>query len=206
MGILEPYITVSKYAEAEYIEKKSRFIATVKPVTDDEDARRFVDTVRKKYPDARHNVYAYLTLDGMTRYSDDGEPKGTAGLPVLGVMQKRGIVGCAVVVTRYFGGILLGAAGLLRAYTKAASDGIDAAVVKTVKPYDRIDVTVSFSDAERVRYELSKHGLPEYETEYTDVVTYKLYVPQEKTEQLCTRLTELTAAKAAILKTGTEMK
>lgn len=206
MEDFKPYKTVSKPAEAVYEEKKSRFIATVSPVTDDEDAREFVAKVKKKYPDARHNVYAYLTLDKMTRYSDDGEPKGTAGMPVLAVLQKQELQGVAVVVTRYFGGVLLGAAGLLRAYTKAAADGVEAAGVVTVKPYDKIDVTVSFSDAERVRYELSKKGLTDFKTEYSDSVTFRLSVPTEQTSGIVSRLTELTAGKAKIAVSGAEMK
>ncbi len=201
----KPYKTVKTAAEAEYTEKKSRFIATVSPVKDDDDAREFVAKIKKKYPDARHNVYAYLTLDGMTRYSDDGEPKGTAGLPVLAVLQKQELCGVAVVVTRYFGGVLLGAAGLLRAYTKAAADGVAAAGVVTVKPYVRLDVTVPFSEAERVRYELSRRDLPEYQTEYLDAVTFRLNVPEEQTDALITRLTELTAAKAKIKTLGIHM-
>ena len=205
MDEFKPYKTVSRKASAEYIEKKSRFIATVSPVGDDAEAREFVLSVRKKYPDARHNCYAYLTLDGMTRYSDDGEPKGTAGLPILGVLQKQQLSGVAVVVTRYFGGILLGAAGLLRAYTKAAADGVEAAGVITVKPYTRVDITVSFSDAERVKYELSRMELPEYQTEYLDAVTYKLLVPEEQTDALLDRITKITAAKAKITVVGTQM-
>ena len=206
MQDFKPYKTVSRPAEAEYIEKKSRFIATVSPVTDDDDAREFVSRVKKKYPDARHNVYAYLTLDGMTRYSDDGEPKGTAGMPVLAVLQKQELQGVAVVVTRYFGGVLLGAAGLLRAYTKAATDGVEAAGIVTVKPYDKIDVKVSFSDAERVRYELNKKGVTDFKVEYTDKVTFTLSVPEEQTASLTARLTELTAGKAEITVKGKNMK
>ncbi len=202
----KPYKTVKTAAEAEYTEKKSRFIATVSPVKDDDDARVFVAKIKKKYPDARHNVYAYLTLDGMTRYSDDGEPKGTAGLPVLAVLQKQELCGAAVVVTRYFGGVLLGAAGLLRAYTKAAADGVAAAGVITVKPYDKIDVTVTFSDAERVRYELNKKGVTDFKVEYTDKVTFTLSVPEEQTASLTARLTELTAGKAKIAVKGKNMK
>ncbi len=205
MDGFKPYRTVSHPATAEYIEKKSRFIATVSPVRDDEDAREFVLSVKKKYPDARHNCYAYLTLDGMTRYSDDGEPKGTAGLPILGVLQKQQLSGAAVVVTRYFGGILLGAAGLLRAYTKAAADGVEAAGVITVKPYTKVDVTVSFSDAERVKYELSRMELPEFQTEYLDAVTYHLLVPKERTDEIVSQMTKITAAKAKITVTGTQM-
>ena len=205
MDEFKAYKTVSRPADAEYIEKKSRFIATVSPVGDDASARDFVMGVKKKYPDARHNCYAYLTLDGMTRYSDDGEPKGTAGLPILGVLQKQELSGVAVVVTRYFGGILLGAAGLLRAYTKAAADGVEAAGVVTVKPYTRVDITVSFSDAERVKYELSRMELPEFQTEYLDAVTYKLLVPEEQTDALVDRITQITAAKAKITVVGTQM-
>ena len=98
---MTPYQTVKHDAEAEITEKRARVIATVSPIQSDEEARAFVDSVKKKYPDARHNVYAYLTVDGMTRYSDDGEPKGTAGLPVLNVIMKKELKGAAVVVTRY---------------------------------------------------------------------------------------------------------
>lgn len=204
MADFKPYKTVSHFAEAEYIEKKSRFIATVSPVGDDASARDFVMSVKKKYPDARHNTYAYLTLDGMTRYSDDGEPKGTAGLPILGVLQKQQLCGAAVVVTRYFGGILLGAAGLLRAYTKAAADGVEAAEIIVVKPYTRVDITVAFSDAERVKYELSRMELPEFQTEYLDAVTYKLLVPEELTDSVISRITKMTAARAKITVLGTQ--
>lgn len=192
------YKTVKHYAEAEIVEKKSRFIATVSPVTDDAEARAFVDKVRKKYPDARHNVYAYLTVDGMTRYSDDGEPKGTAGLPVLNVITKKELKGVAVVVTRYFGGILLGAAGLLRAYTSAATAGIEAAEIFCVIPYDNVNVTVPFSLADKVKYELSFFDLPECKTEYGEDVTYKLKVPSEKSDAFAARIKDVTAAKAVI--------
>ena len=195
---MTPYFTVKHYAEAEITEKKSRFIATVSPVSDDAEARAFVDSVRKKYPDARHNVYAYLTVDGMTRYSDDGEPKGTAGLPVLNVITKKELKGVAVVVTRYFGGILLGAPGLLRAYTSAATAGVEAAEIFCVKPYDPVEITVPFSYADKVRYELSFYDLPEYKTEYGEAVTFILKVPSEKTDALCAKITDVTAGKAVV--------
>ncbi len=195
---MTPYQTVKHYAEAEITEKKSRFIATVSPVQNDEEARAFVDSVKKKYPDARHNVYAYLTVDGMTRYSDDGEPKGTAGLPVLNVIMKKELKGAAVVVTRYFGGILLGAPGLLRAYTAAATAGIEAAETVTVKSYDVIEITVPFSISEKVRYELSFFDLPEYKTEYTEKVKYILNVPSETAEKLTAKITDVTSGKAEI--------
>lgn len=202
----KPYITVRGPAEAEYIEKKSRFIATVSPIATDEEAREFVAAVRKKYVDARHNVYAYLTLDGMTRYSDDGEPKGTAGVPVLGVLQKSGTVGLAVVVTRYFGGILLGAAGLVRAYTKAASDGVEKAGPVWVRPYEELRADISYSDAERVKYNLGHFDLPDYEIEYGASAVFRLYVRQEECDLLISKLTDITAGKAKIQRLGTVMR
>lgn len=202
----KPYITVKHPASAEYIEKKSRFIATVAPVATDEEAREFVLSVKKKYPDARHNVYAYLTLDNMTRYSDDGEPKGTAGVPVLGVLQKSGIIGTAIVVTRYFGGILLGASGLVRAYTKAASDGVEAAEAVWVRPYERLVMRISYQDAERVKYALGHFDLPPYDIDYGDCAIFSLYVRQEEADGLISRLTDLTAGKAKIERAGIAMR
>ncbi len=195
---MTPYQTVRHYAEAVIVEKKSRFIATVSPVGSDEEARAFVDSVKKRYPDARHNVYAYLTVDGMTRYSDDGEPKGTAGLPVLNVIMKKELKGVAVVVTRYFGGILLGAPGLLRAYTSAATAGIEAAEIYSVRSYDKIEISVPFSVSEKVKYELSLYELPECKVEYGEKVTYKISVLSEMTEKLTSRIVDVTAGKAEI--------
>ena len=200
---MTPYLTTAHFAQTETVEKKSRFIASVSPVTDDASARAFVDEIRKKYPDARHNVYAYLTLDGMTRYSDDGEPKGTAGMPVLNVITKKDLKGTAVVVTRYFGGILLGAAGLLRAYTTAATSGIEAAGIICVRPYNSLDITVPFSYADKVRYELSFFDLPECRAEYAEAVTFRLKVPAEKAEELITKIRDVTAAKAVVTDHGT---
>ncbi|HOQ06313.1 MAG TPA: YigZ family protein, partial [Clostridiales bacterium] len=123
------YLTVSKEAVAEIEEKKSRFIATVRPVSSEQEAQDFINRLKARYWDATHNVYAYYICAGnvVQKFSDDGEPSGTAGLPVLEAIKKTGVQDVAVVVTRYFGGTLLGASGLVRAYGRSAALGIDAA-------------------------------------------------------------------------------
>lgn len=122
------YITVKNYGEDEFVEKRSRFIGYCKPVKSQDEAVEFINEIRSKHWDATHNVYAYILSDGqIMRYSDDGEPQGTAGVPVLDVIKKMGIVDVVVVVTRYFGGIMLGAGGLVRAYSHGASIALSAA-------------------------------------------------------------------------------
>ena len=124
---IQEYMTVEKESSDEFTERKSRFIGYIKPVQEENQAVEFIEKIRKKHWDATHNVYAYI-LDGgrVKRYSDDGEPKGTAGIPVLDVLEKEGLTDCVVVVTRYFGGILLGAGGLVRAYSHGARIAVDA--------------------------------------------------------------------------------
>ena len=124
---MKDYITLNQRAQDEFVERKSRFIGTATPVSTQEEAIAFIDEMRSKYWDATHNVYAYILRDGTKRYSDDGEPQGTAGVPVLDVLQKEGLTDLCVVVTRYFGGILLGAGGLVRAYSHGAKIAVDAA-------------------------------------------------------------------------------
>ncbi len=128
------YKTVQKEANDEYIVKHSRFIGHIKPVTTVDEATEFISSVKQKHWDATHNVYAYVLRDGqIRRYSDDGEPQGTAGIPVLDVLLKEDVTDCAVVVTRYFGGIMLGAGGLVRAYSHSAKIALDAGKVVTMK-------------------------------------------------------------------------
>lgn len=203
---MDGYLTLDARGEAVYEEKKSRFIGSASPVADDKEARAFVAEIRGKYPDARHNVYAYLTTDGMTRYSDDGEPKGTGGVPVLSVISKAGLLGCAVVVTRYFGGVLLGAGGLARAYTKAAADSIASAGFASVGAFCPLDISVPYSDGDRVRYELSRLSLPDFEVAYGERVTYTLYVREADCEGLTARLTDITSGKAGIVRGKTTLR
>ena len=139
---LRSYMTVRDNAEAEYVDRRSRFIAAIRPVKTEEEALAFIAARKKQHWDARHNVHAYMLRNGISRFSDDGEPQGTAGLPMLETIQKRGITDCVVVVTRYFGGILLGTGGLVRAYTSSVSETCAAAPKLRFCPYDlyRLDV------------------------------------------------------------------
>ena len=134
----ENFVTLAGVGEGEYEEKNSVFIGYAAPINSEEEALEIIKSKKKEYYDARHNVWAYILPDGVTqRYSDDGEPQGTGGMPTLSVISKRGVCGACVVVTRYFGGTLLGAGGLVRAYTQAASSAMDAA---GIKKFDRFTV------------------------------------------------------------------
>lgn len=175
------YKTVKKGAYGEFIEKKSRFIGYVKPVTTEDEAIEFVNAVRKKHSDATHNCYAYIVRDNnIMRYSDDGEPAGTAGMPILDVLRKEELTDLAVVVTRYFGGTLLGTGGLVRAYTKGAQVGLDAAE-RIEKLYCNIySVKCDYSLMGSLQYAISEDG--EYilkDTLFTDNVELIVYVKLE---------------------------
>lgn len=131
---MEEYKTVARPAEAEFTERRSRFVGTVRPVSEEREALDFIGELRTRYWDAAHHVYAYVLREGgIRRYSDDGEPKGTAGIPVLEVLLKEGLADCALVVTRYFGGVLLGGGGLVRAYSHSAKIAVDAAGVSVMR-------------------------------------------------------------------------
>jgi uncharacterized YigZ family protein len=205
----EGYRTPAGFAETELTEKKSRFIAAVKPVTTEDEALDFIKVRRSTYPDARHHVYAYdvCTEEGeYCRYSDDGEPQGTGGMPVLDVLKKRGLVNAAVVVTRYFGGTLLGAAGLVRAYSGSASMCLDAAGEAEIKLCRRIAISVNYTDGGRVRNYLEDRSgkncrastaaeLLLTDIEYDDGVKFTVLVPVGIVEQIKKDLTELTSSR-----------
>ena len=136
---------------SEVVEKRSRFLGRVVPVASEEEARAFVERVKKEHYDARHNCWCYLPKDGPVRYSDDGEPQGTAGQPMLGVFQKEGVTNVCCVVTRYFGGILLGAGGLVRAYTQASKLALDASGISVVRRWVEVLVDCPYNYFERVK-------------------------------------------------------
>ena len=143
----KPYKTLIRRAEQEFVINKSRFIGHGAPAETEEEALAFLKEMREKYKDATHNCYAYIIgLNmGTMRYSDDGEPGGTAGMPIIEVMKARGVTNCAVVVTRYFGGVLLGAGGLVRAYTRSASDAVEAAGLVSMEPCTQFSVAVPYA-------------------------------------------------------------
>ncbi len=161
------YKTVIKeFATDSFIEKKSEFISYVKRIENEDEAKDFISEISKKHSDATHNCYAYILKDSeIARFSDDGEPGGTAGMPMLEVLKREGLSGVCVVVTRYFGGILLGAGGLVRAYAKGAKIGIDAAGIAEFVPYVCFEATVSYSE-----YEKLLRDMPKYSVNCTDTV------------------------------------
>ena len=179
--------------EAEFVEKRSSFLGHVRMVETEEEAKDFVAAVKKEHYDARHNCWCYAIKDGPTRYSDDGEPQGTAGVPMLEVFQKQGITNFVCVVTRYFGGILLGTGGLLRAYTKSAKDALDAGGIAVVRRWVEVSVPCSYSLFERMKLETESAGGIITDTEYGSDVTIKALIPEENAEDYKARIFDVSS-------------
>ena len=194
------YQTVFRQSEVEIIEKKSRFIATVSPVADEGQALRFLDAMRKKYKDASHNVFAYqVGLDvEITRMSDDGEPSGTAGLPILDVLRGQNLKNTAVNVTRYFGGSLLGTGGLARAYGRAAKNGVEAAGVIEYRHHTPLYLTVAYPLLGKVTHHAMQNGHVIHDTIYTETVTFYFFVETPKLDSFIRQITDITNATAQI--------
>ena len=175
---MDPYRTIAGPGEDQFIEKKSRFIGAVRPVATEEEALAFIQEKRKQHWDATHNVYAYVLREGQVRrYSDDGEPQGTAGVPVLEVLLKSGVTDCAVVVSRYFGGVLLGAGGLVRAYSHGAKIGLEAGGIREMRPCLQLSLNCGYSQLGRVQPLIVQSGGVLEETEYADEVTLRFHMP-----------------------------
>lgn len=190
--MLLQYKTVYQGGEGEITEKKSRFIATVRPVKTEEEALAFLEEMKKKYWDARHNCYVYSIGKNReyTRCSDDGEPSGTAGRPMLDVILGEDIYDVAVVVTRYFGGVLLGTGGLVRAYSKAVQEGLGNSTVIEKKYGYSLSVTTDYTGIGKLQYIAGERGLPILDSEYTDKVVLHLMVPSEEREAVEKEITE----------------
>ena len=180
-------------SEAEFVEKRSRFIGHVWPVDSEEEARARIEGTKKRHYDARHNCWCYILKDGPVRYSDDGEPQGTAGQPMLNVFQREGVVNVCCVVTRYFGGILLGAGGLVRAYTQSAKDALDAAGVSVVRRWVEVLLPCSYAQFERVKLETEKFGGVIADTDYGADVALTVLLPEERAEACLAHLLDATA-------------
>ncbi len=200
--MLEQYRTVYEGGEGEITEKKSRFIATVHPVEREEEALAFLEEMKKKYWDARHNCYVYSI--GMnrefTRCSDDGEPSGTAGRPMLDVILGEDIYNVAVVVTRYFGGVLLGTGGLVRAYSKAVQEGLVASKVILKQKGIALKITTDYTGLGKIQYIAGERNIPVLDSEYTDKVVMKLLVPVQDVGSVQKAITEGTNGRAGIEK------
>ncbi len=198
--MLSGYKILWEGGEGELVEKKSRFIATTEPVTTEEEAAAFVERMRRKYWDARHNCYAYV-LGGQGRIqkcSDDGEPSQTAGRPMLDVLLGEEIRDICVVVTRYFGGVLLGTGGLVRAYSGAVQEGLRHSKVIEKRPGRQVDIRTDYTGIGRIQYILAQMKVPVLDTRYTDQVEVSVMAPEEAAGSLTARITEGTNGRAEI--------
>lgn len=180
-------------AEAEVVEKRSRFIGSIVPVSSEEEARAHIEGVKKRHRDARHNCWCYRLESGVERYSDDGEPQGTAGVPMLSVFQKADVTDLCCVVTRYFGGVLLGAGGLVRAYSQTARDALDAAGVGKMQPWTRLFLHAPYPLLEQLKLLCGQCDGKVEDIAYADQVALTLLFPSEKVDRFTSLVTELTA-------------
>ena len=197
----ERYRTVMKEATDEIVEKRSRFIASVKPVETEEEALEFLESLKRKHWDARHNVYAYvLEKDNIQRYSDAGEPAGTAGVPVLDYIKKEGLSNIVVVVTRYFGGILLGTGGLVHAYSKAAKAGVQAAEPVEMVLCQKIDLFCDYNLLGKVQSEIYRPYTQAGEVSYTDRACVSVFVIVSEVDSFIKDLIDKTNGRISIEK------
>ena len=198
---MKAYRTLGQRASAEFVEKKSRFIGHACPVETEEEALAFLESIRREHRDATHNCYAYTVGQnmGIMRYSDDGEPGGTAGLPMMDVLKKRDVRNCCVVVTRYFGGVLLGAGGLVRAYTHGTAIALDAARVVVMEPSRHLLCEVAYPMWDRVQHWLKDQPVQVLSTEFTTAVTFTLAVRERDEAEVEAGLIRLTDSRVEIL-------
>lgn len=201
------YRTISKSASDEFVEKKSRFIGYIKPVTTQAEAVAFINEIKSKHWDATHNVYAYVLREGQTRrYSDDGEPQGTAGIPVLDVLLKEGLTDCVVVATRYFGGTLLGTGGLVRAYSHTAKIAVEAGEVITMKLCKVLRVCCDYNFYGRLNSLIPELGGIIEDTDFADTVTVTFKMPVDDVAEFDKKLVDLSFGKFKSEEIGEEFK
>ena len=191
---MQEYVTIAERAEDDFFERKSQFIGYIAPVTTEEEALAFLAEIRAKHRDARHNCFAYILQNGVKRASDDGEPQGTAGVPIMEVVEREGLTDVIVIVTRYFGGILLGAGGLVRAYAHAAKLAVDAAQRKVMSPAVLVEMKMDYNQYGRINNVLSKYTAIVQDTAFTDMVTMQILFIERDVEAFRAELTEMTAA------------
>lgn len=207
------YSTIRQECSGEFEEKKSRFIATLRPVSSEEEALGFISEMKKRYWDARHNCSAYIIIDeektgadAVIRHcSDDGEPSRTAGMPMLEVLDGKGLGNICCVVTRYFGGILLGTGGLVRAYQAATAEGIANADIVTKKMLNKAVITLDYNAYGKIDYLAGSLGVTVASTDFSDVVKVTVYAGDDSYGKFLSAITEATAGKAVIEELGSEM-
>jgi uncharacterized YigZ family protein len=204
------YLTVNDITEAEITEKKSRFIATVLHIESEEEATAVLADFRKRYWDARHNCYAYVLgkKSELERFSDDGEPSGTAGRPILEVIKGRGLTNTMIIVTRYFGGVLLGTGGLVRAYTDSSALAVDTAKEEgrlvNMRLLLKADIKADYTLSGKVQYSLAGMDVKVFDTIYEDSVIFKVGIPADEADKVIDKVTDVTNAKVLIERGETE--
>ena len=201
---MSEYLIPAGEGESEYAEKRSSFLGHVRYVQTEDEARQFISEMKKKYYDARHNCWCYIIKDGAVRYSDDGEPQGSAGLPMLEVFKREGIVNVVCVVTRYFGGVLLGTGGLLRAYTKSAKDALINAGISVVRRWVKAETSCGYGLFERIKTECISAGGVISDVEYSSGVKLMMLLPENAVEDYSSRVTDLTAGASKLTVMGEE--
>ncbi|MBE6827223.1 MAG: YigZ family protein [Ruminococcaceae bacterium] len=193
---MDSYKTVMNEASDEFTEKRSRFIGYVCPVTTEDECTEFINRITKKHYDAKHNVYAYVLRQGnIKRFSDDGEPQGTAGMPVLDVIQKRELEDVCVVVTRYFGGILLGGGGLVRAYSNACRLALDAGGEAEVKKFTLVKIVCDYAFHDTLTKFIGKTSAETVASDFSENVGITVSVPAEETESFSASVFEMSKGK-----------
>ena len=199
MGLIVPYTS----SEIEFIERKSRFIGNVWFVNSESEAKKCIEDTYKKHPTASHGVYCYdIKRENISRYNDNGEPKGTAGFPMYEVFRREGVTNYCCIATRYFGGILLGAAGLVRAYTTTAKLALDAAGVAELCPYDEVSISCGYAHFPLIQAFLKNYEHTAIDTQFAADITYKIYIPQGSFDAICAGIADCTAANAKAVITG----
>lgn len=203
---MEEYLVPTQFGEDEFVEKKSRFIGRIWPVEGEEEALAKIQEMKKKHYDATHNCWAYIIRDGAVRFSDDGEPGGTAGMPMLQVLQREGLNNVVCVVTRYFGGILLGAGGLVRAYTRGAKIAVDAAGKSIKRVWTALYLPCPYPYYERVKLEVGNFGGIIRQTDFGAEVELEVLFPETQTQAFLERLTNMTAGTVEAMELGQEYR
>ena len=199
----ELYTTLASEGSDEFEEKRSIFIGHAKHITSEDEAMEFIKAKKKEYSDATHNCWAYLLKGGIVaRYSDDGEPQGTAGVPMLEAIRKSGVEDCVVVVTRYFGGILLGAGGLVRAYSHGTSVALAAAKVVTYEKYTEMQLDCSYSDYQKYSVILPTFGAIIDDTDFSDRVVIRFAIKETVVDKLVLKITEMSGGRDKPERTG----
>lgn len=203
---MDEYLVPTAFGEEEFVEKKSRFIGRIWPVETEEEALQRIQEMKKKHYDATHNCWAYIIRDGAVRFSDDGEPGGTAGMPMLQVLQREALYNVVCVVTRYFGGILLGAGGLVRAYTKGAKIAVDAAGKSMKRVWTALYLPCPYSYYEQVKLAVAAFDGLIRKTDYGAEIELEVLFPEGRTQAFLTHLRDMTSGTVEAMEIGQEYR